>query len=294
MYITRSFTQAISIGDYVSDASRVLSSSVAHLSGLILSTSVAALAGFGIYRWSQSKNGQNTPIDPDFERVKTRVKQAYSYVFGGLALTAATAAIAHAAGLSRVILENRFFIVPGTVILSIGALVTTMWTNKENVKTKHIAFAVFNAAMGLSLSPLVFIQKSILAQAAFITLGIGSLLTFTAYMAPDKRFLEWEGPLMAALSCLSIASFVARFFPNTAFAYGIDRASLYGGLLIFSGLFMSSTQKLVDEAEKQDDKQFDPINASFNLYLDTLNIFLRVLRILLENQKKEEQPVVTV
>jgi FtsH-binding integral membrane protein len=109
-------------------------------------------------------------------------------------------------------------------------------------------------------------------------------------MAPDKRFMTWEGPLMAALTSISIASFVAFFFPGSAFAYGVDRASLYGGLLIFSGLFMASTQRLMDEAEKQSDKDFDAINSSLNVYLDGLNIFIRIVRTLLENDKSESKP----
>ena len=44
-----SLVQANSIGDYVSNISRVLSSSVSKWSGVILATSLTALAGSGIY-----------------------------------------------------------------------------------------------------------------------------------------------------------------------------------------------------------------------------------------------------
>jgi len=280
--------QASSFSNYAGAFSRAMSTSVSQWSGVILATSCTALVGLGMYRFSQNSQQQHIGQDPDFEKVKARVSSAYLYVFGGLALTAATAVLTHASGLSRKILENSYLCVPAALLLSIGGLVTTMLTDKENIKVKHIALAVFNTGMGVMLSPLGFLPRSVVTQAAFITLGIGSLLTFTAHMAPDKQFLEWEGPLMTALTTLSIAGFVAFFFPNTAFAYGVDRASLYGGLLIFSGLFLSSTQKLVDEAEKQNDNVFDPINSSMNLYLDTLNIFVRIVRILAENQKKED------
>lgn len=286
--INMNFLESSRFGNYMSDISNVLSVSVSKWSGIILTISVTTLAGLGIYRWSNSGKADNTAKDADFEQVKARMTRAYAYVFGGLAATAATAALAHATGLSRKILENSYFLIPATFVLSIGGLVTTMLTDKENVKTKHIALAVFNIGMGLSLSPLCFLQKSVLAQAALITLGLGSVLTFTAYMAPDKSFLQWEGPLMTALTTLSIASFVALFFPRTAFAYGVDRASLYGGLLIFSGFLMVSTQRLMDEAEKQNDAQFDAINSSMNIYLDTLNIFIRIVRILAENKKDEK------
>lgn len=285
-----SLVQATPLSNNVGGISRALSTSISSWSGIILATSLTALAGIGFYRWSQAQDQtqEAAPVDPNFERIKERVKKAYAYVFGGLAVTAVSAAVAHAAGLSKHILQNTYFCGPILFIASIGSLAATIFIKKEDVKARQIALAVFNVTMGLTLSPIGFVQRAIVAQAAFITLGIGGLLTFTAYMAPDKRFLKWEGPLMTALTTLSVGSFIARFFPNTAFAYGMDRASLYGGLVIFCGLFMSSTQQLMDQAEKENDAQFDPINASLNLYLDTLNIFVRILRILNENKDKDK------
>lgn len=211
-----SLVQANSIGDYASNISRVLSSSVSKWSGVILATSLTALAGLGIYHWSQSSKAADKSKEDDinkeyFEQVKERVTSAYAYVFGGLTLTAVAAAVAHVSGFSRMILENSFMWVPIT-ILSIGGLVATIWTDKENIKTKHVALAAFNIGMGLMMSPLGFIPRAIVAQAALITLGIGGLLTFTAYMAPDESFLKWKGPLMGALTAISVAGFVACFF----------------------------------------------------------------------------------
>ncbi len=264
-----------------------LNSSVTRWSGIILATSATALIGLGIYRWSQAdQNFDNMQPDANFEQVKARVCRAYGYVFGGFALTAASAAVAHISGLSLKILQNRYLAIP-LALGSCAALIATLTISKESDKAKNVAWFVFNATMGMMLSPLGFLDQRVVAQAAAISLGLGGALTLTAFLAPDRRFLAWEGPLMAALSSLSIASFIACFFPNTAFAYGVDRASLYGGLVVFSGLLMSSTQRLMEEAEKQSDAVFDAINSSLNIYLDGLNIFLRILRIMLENKKSE-------
>lgn len=280
-------TQSSSISQYAGTFGRVLNTSLSNLSGVILATSAAGLVGLALYRFTQTPtNGQGGGYQ--FEKVKSRVCQTYAYVLGGLTATAVVSAVAHSIGLSRIMLENQFA-VGAAMILTCGGLVTTIVSGPESVKTRTIAYAIFNIGMGLTLSPLAFFQKTLLAQAAMITLGIGSVLTFTAYMAPDKEFLKWEGPLMGALSTISFASCIAWFFPNTAFAYGIDRVGLYGGLLIFSGLFMSSTQKIVDEAETQPNSVFDPIKSSLSLYLDTLNIFVRILRILVENQAKDKK-----
>lgn len=288
MNISSSLMNAISSNQW-SNFTRGLNSSVSAWSGIILATSATALAGLGIYRWSQSGVANDEQDEAqDFEQTKERISRVYGYVFGGFALTAAAAVVTHISGLSQAVFQNAYIAIP-IVIGSCISLIATVMIDKENTKAKHVAWGIFNITMGMSLAPLGYLNQKIVAQAAAISLGLGGALTLTAFLAPDKRFLEWEGPLMASLSTISIASFVACFFPNSAFAYGVDRVSLYGGLLIFSGLLMSSTQRLMEEAEKQSDKNFDPINSSLNIYLDGMNIFVRILRILLENNKDDNQ-----
>jgi FtsH-binding integral membrane protein len=264
----------------------ILNSSVTPWAALILGASATALVGLGYYRWSH-KDQQPDQIDAGFEKVKKRVSHAYTYVFGGYALTAAAAALAHISGLSQKILQNKYLSIP-FVLGSCAALVATLLIDHKNEKTKHVAWGIFNVTMGIMMSPLGYLNQKIVAQAAAISLGLGSALTFCAYLAPDRNFLAWEGPLMTALTSISIASFVALFFPHSAFAYGVDRASLYGGLIIFSGLLMSSTQRLMSEAEHKSDKAFDPINSSMRIYLDGMNIFVRLLRMMLENKKEDK------
>jgi FtsH-binding integral membrane protein len=288
MYISN-FFDASSTSQYWSTFFRNLSTSLAPWSRAILATSTTALVGLGTYRWSQTNASTQTTQDELFNQMKDRVKHTYAYVFGGFALTAAAAIVSHISGLSLKILNNNSYILPiGLTVTTFGSLIATLSISKEDQKAKHVAWVIFNSSMGILFSPLGFLNQAIVAQAAAISLGVGGLLTLAAYLAPDKRFLEWEGPLMAALTSLSIATTVAIFFPQTAFAYGVDRASLYGGLLIFTGLFMSSTHRLTQEAETQPRDKFDPINSSMNIYLDGLNIFIRVLRILVENKEKEQ------
>jgi FtsH-binding integral membrane protein len=279
-----------SASQYWSNFSRYLSTSLAPWSRLILATSVTSLVGLGVYRWSQVNQTAHPVVsDPAFDKVQSKIKTTYAYVFGGFALTAAAAAISHISGLSRKILTNNSYILPiGFTVLTCGSLIATLTIPKENSKAKHVAWGIFNASMGLMLSPLGFLNKTILAQAAFISLGFGGLLTLAAFKATDRRFLEWQGPLMAALTTLSVASAVAIFFPGSSYAYGVDRVSLYGGLALYSGLLMSSTQRLMQEAETQSDQSFDPISSSMSIYLHSMSIFIRIVRILAENDKKDD------
>lgn len=283
--------QANSVGQYWSTFSRAASSSVAPWSRIILATSLAGLVGIGAYRWSQGSHNveQNEGENQNFAQVKERICRTYAYVFGGFTITAAAATASHISGLSLKILTNNGYLLPIALsITCLTSLIATMTISKEDQKAKHVAWTIFTTSMGVILSPICFLNTALIAQAAFISLGVGGLLSLTAFLAPDKRFLEWEGPLMTALWSLSIASTVAIFFPQSAFAYGVDRASLYGGLVVFSGLLMSSTQRLALEAETQDERDFDPIRSSLSIYTDMMNLFIRFLRILAENKAKEE------
>lgn len=280
------FMNAVSTAHW-SNFTRFMNSSTAGWSGVILATSTTALLGLGLYRWSKPNTiGGNDALDDDFKKIKERISQTYAYVFGGFAITALAAIAGHVNGLSLKILQNRFLTIP-IFIGSLAAITATRFIDKENNTAKHVAWAIFNVSMGMMLSPLGFLDQKIVAQAAAVSLGLGAILTLTAYLAPDREFLAWEGPLMTALTTITIASTVALFFPGSAFAYGVDRVSLYGGLMIFSGFLMSSTQLLMEEAEKQSERDFDPINSSQNIYLDGLSIFIRILRIMNENKKEE-------
>lgn len=276
------FTNALSANSW-SNFGRFATSSVAPWAAVILGTGATlGLAGLAVHRFNQSNSVER---DLRFEKIKERVSQVYGYVFGGFVLTGIAAAAAHISGFSLSLLQNPYLSIP--VVLGIAvSLSATMWTDKDDIKAKHIAWGIFNFTMGMMLSPLGFFNQKIVAQAAAISLGLGGCLTFIAYKAPDKKFLQWEGPLMSVLTGISIASCIALFAPRTAFAYGVDRVSLYGGLGIYSILMMASTQRLIEEAEKQTKREFDPINSSLGIYIDGLSIFVRILRILSENKKE--------
>ncbi len=275
-----------SMAGYFSSFSRHLNSSIAPWSRIILATSATALVGLAAYHWSKTQSDANPHEAVAFAKIKERVANTYGYVFGGFALTALSVAAFHISGVSAKILQNYQFAAPVAFLTSIGALFATLYIRKEDHTIRHVAWSIFNISMGAMLAPLAYLNKAALAQAAIITLGIGGGLSLAAYLAPNRSFIKWESPLITVLTTLTFSSLIACFFPKSAFAYGIDRVSLYGGLLLFSAFFMISTQKLFRDAEIQNDQEFDPIRSSIDIYLDGMNIFVRILRMLIE---KDEQ-----
>jgi len=60
---------------------------------------------------------------------------------------------------------------------------------------------------------------------------------------------------------------------------------LYGGLILFGGFLLYDTQKIIAKAEGIPQHgygiaKFDPINSSIGIYVDTMNIFIRIAQML--------------
>jgi FtsH-binding integral membrane protein len=71
--------------------------------------------------------------------------------------------------------------------------------------------------------------------------------------------------------------------PTTALGAGLYSISLYGGLVLFSAFLLYDTQRIVRKAETYPlyaERPFDPINASISIYMDVINIFVRLVTIL--------------
>lgn len=298
------------LGSIGNMAARAHNTSIASSARLMLVGSSLTLAALVVYLIQQGKlfqkddpaqqsdtNFSNMGVNP---AVLARMKTVYKYVFGGLAITAGTAALAHSSGLSRIILQSGMARL-GIFAASIASLVVTMWS-KANSPTQVKAWVVFTASMGLGTCTLGFLGGAILGQAAAITLGLGSILSYVAYNAKDKTFLQYEGTLLSGLTALTIVSFIASFFREKAASFGIDRLSLYIGIAIYCGLFMASTQQILDKSQKSVDdseklENFNAINHSLSLYLDTMNLFVKIAIALAKSKedenkrKRDEHPV---
>jgi FtsH-binding integral membrane protein len=78
--------------------------------------------------------------------------------------------------------------------------------------------------------------------------------------------------LYAGLWILIIAGFVQIFFP---FSRGIELAMAVGGIIIFSAYILFDTYLIFNKYSPE-----DYILASISLYLDFINLFLRILQLL--------------
>ncbi|MDE6006948.1 MAG: Bax inhibitor-1/YccA family protein [Muribaculaceae bacterium] len=140
-------------------------------------------------------------------------------------------------------------------------------------------FILFSALMGASLAPIFVVYKlgSIVAT-FFVTAGTFGAMSVYGYFT--KTDLSKMGSiLIMALFGLIIASVVNIFWANSTLYWIVT----YAGVLIFVGLTAWDTQQVKRlAAANLEPSMADKLATmgAMNLYLDFINLFLYLLRIL--------------
>jgi hypothetical protein len=137
----------------------------------------------------------------------------------------------------------------------------------------NLAFlTAFTALEAYSVSVVTSMFESrIVLQALIFTFGIFIALTLFACQT-KYDFTSWMPYLFGALWVLIIFGFMSAFFPKSSgveLGYGVIAA------LIFSGYILVDTQLVIRHYHVEEE-----IAAAISLYLDILNLFLAILRIL--------------
>ncbi|EJT70992.1 transmembrane BAX inhibitor domain-containing protein-containing protein 4 [Gaeumannomyces tritici R3-111a-1] len=164
---------------------------------------------------------------------------------------------------------------PGALWLSLfgamGLMMLTFWKRKE-YPTNLLFLAGFTLLEAYTVSVIVTLfESSIVLSAVALTGGI--FIFLTAFACQTKYdFTSWAPYLFGGLWGLVLFGFVAAFLPFNSTA-----DLIYGGLgaLIFSGYILVDTQLIMRHHHVEEE-----IAAAISLYLDIINLFLAILRIL--------------
>ena len=161
--------------------------------------------------------------------------------------------------------------------LMIGELALVMIVsagiNRLSLTTATLLFALYSVLNGVTMSSifLVYTAASI-AKVFFITAATFAAMAFYGYTT--KRDLSRMGAL------LFMATVVNIFLKSS----GLDLILSYGGVLIFVGLTAWDSQKIKKMLSTQYDMsegaQKLALLGALSLYLDFINLFLYLLRIL--------------
>lgn len=157
---------------------------------------------------------------------------------------------------------------------AIGFMLVTYWKRKSYPANLLFltGFTVFEA---YSVSVVTsFYESRIVIQALILTLGIFVALSLFACQT-KYDFTSWIPYLFGGLLFLIMFGFMAMFMPSKT------SELIYSGLaaLLFSAYILVDTQMIMRHYHVEEE-----IAASISLYLDILNLFLAILRILNNQQ----------
>jgi FtsH-binding integral membrane protein len=158
---------------------------------------------------------------------------------------------------------------------AIGFMLLTYWKRKS-YPTNLLFLAGFTGLEAYSISVITsFYESKIVLQAVILTAGIFVALTLFACQT-KYDFTSWMPYLFGGLWALILFGFMAAFFPHNS---TVELA--YSGIaaLIFSGYILVDTQLIMRHYHVEEE-----IAAAISLYLDIINLFLAILRILNSQQ----------
>jgi len=203
----------------------------------------------------------------------------YAWMAAGLALTAVVAwwvsTQPQIVGMLRGPGIFLLFLVEIGLVFTISAAI-----NRISATTATVLFLLYSALNGVTLS-IIFLIYTQASLAMTFGVTAGTFGAVSVYGFVTKRDLTSLGSILfMALIGLIIASVVNMFWANNILYWVIT----YAGVLIFVGLTAYDTQRLRMIAMQTADNAALAarlsINGALMLYLDFINLFLFMLRLL--------------
>lgn len=202
------------------------------------------------------------------------IRKVYGIVACQLALTALVATVVVLNSGLRNFLAGSMAVQLGLMLLTLLGLVP-LYIYRHNHPKNLIFLGLWTAAMSLSLGVAVsFYQTAIVLEAVVLTAAILIALTaYTFYATAKGVEFGFMGPMLfAGLWALIAWSFIQLFFSPGPIARTVF--SLLGALL-FSAYIVFDTHMLISRNGID-----EYVWTSVSLYLDVVNLFLYILRLL--------------
>ena len=219
------------------------------------------------------------------ERADVRVREFVQAVYGWMAAAlAVTGFVALAVSRSQA-LQQIIFGSPVVFFgLIIGQLALVVWLSARigtmSVSTATTVFMAYAVLNGLTLSAIFLVYaEATIARAFFVTAGLFTVMTL--YGSFTKTDLTRMGNILGmALLGFIIASVVNLFLRSEGFYWLIT----YAGVVIFVGLVAYDSQRIramaLSGVGGTEEGGRYAVMGALRLYLDFVNLFLLLLRIL--------------
>lgn len=258
--------------------------------GVAGTAGIASLCYYGLGMANVEGARERSVLWPQY--VRDRIHSTYGHlgVGAGISALAACAALRSPA-MMRFFSSGSIAASLGTFAALIGSSVVVQSIPYEpGLGIKQLAWAGHCSLLGLVLCPVSMFGGPALLRAATYTAGIVGGLSTIAVCAPSEKFLVNTAPLSIGLGAVVASSIGSLFLsPTSRIGLGLHGIVIYGGLIVFSGLLLYDTQKTIKRAELHPAYSmapYDPINNSLHIYMDIINIFIRLLPFFGGSQRK--------
>lgn len=201
----------------------------------------------------------------------------YGWMTGALAISALIAWLAGTSPAFTEIMSKNSGLFFGLIILQFVAVIALAgWVQRMSMIVAALVFLGYSALTGLTLSTifLVYTTASIVNAFAVAAAMFGAM---SLYGYITKRDLSGMGSfLFMSLIGLIVASLV-NLFLKTHF---LTWVTTYAGVIIFAGLAAYDTWRLKMMGMSGADNKQLAIHGALSLYLDFINLFLHLLRVM--------------
>ncbi len=216
-------------------------------------------------------------------RVNEFIRSVYNWMAIGLGLTGLIAYyIAGSETLVRIFLGNQMLFF-GIIIVELGLVFyLSARIQKIEAGTATAMFLLYAALNGITLSFIFLVYTSSSIASTFFVCAATFVACSVYGMVTQRDLTSMGGFLMMGLIGIIIATVVNIFIQSP----GMTMIISYIGVLVFVGLTAYDTQQLKQMALSQPDGleagvvRKGAIMGALKLYLDFINLFLMLLRIL--------------
>ena len=157
---------------------------------------------------------------------------------------------------------------------------------------KYAFWTAFNVTQAALVAPLMMVASpALLARAGLYTVAMMGSISIVGATAKQDKYLYLGGPLLAGAAIVAVSGFAPLILPATAVRTLAltEKLWLYGGLTVFGGFTLYDVQKVLYHARAAERGLIkeDTVNESISLELDFLNIFVRMVQILMLQQRRK-------
>ncbi|CAH3857829.1 protein lifeguard 4-like [Pieris brassicae] len=200
------------------------------------------------------------------------IRKVYSLLTVQLLVTVAIASVFLLVKPVQVFIHSNEWMVLIAFVLSMGTLLALIVKRRE-YPTNLYLLAGFTVVQAYTIGVVVsYFDTFIVLQALALTFTV--VLALTLFTFNTKRDFSFVGyGLVAGLSVLIIGGFLQIFLQSSAFEIALS----FTGAVFFGLFLIFDTQQLMTTLSPE-----EYILATINLYMDILNLFLYILRILNE------------